>query len=77
MEHTNMDINKIVNPGRTTDGEVFLRIECCYGNLSINGVVGPKSNGCHNCGQILDTLDEITVYSEGWNPERVSTLKDL
>jgi len=42
--------------------------------LSIVGVQGPWSNGdCVGpCGQIIDSLKEITTYAEGWDKESVA-----
>lgn len=62
-----MNIDKVVNPGRASDGEVFCKVRWDGKRLSISGVVGPKSNG--NCrgsaGQINPV--EVDTLADGWN----------
>lgn len=71
---------KIINPGRTIDGPVFVKIEWDGKRLSLSGVIGPKSNGdtTGSCGQIADEFRySLTSESPGWDQEMVQKLVDL
>ncbi len=74
---TSKTINKIVYIGDEkayNTGRVFCKIKYEPGkegmNLSITGVIGPKSNGdCSgSCGQIHDSIN-IKHFADGWNAE--------
>jgi hypothetical protein len=72
-------MERIIRPGRTTDGNVFIRIEYSNGGqLSLTGVIGPTCNGnCKgSCGQIVDDLTDITEYAEGWGKAEVARLRE-
>lgn len=73
-------MNKIVNPGRTEDGQVFCKIVFESGRLSISGVEGPKPNGdCRgSCGQIAGAL-RLTVdnLNPGWDAALVNRFADV
>jgi hypothetical protein len=61
---------KVVNPGKTNYGQLFVTISYTNGGrLSITGVEGPRANGdaFGTCGQCTDALKRIETYSEGWN----------
>lgn len=69
-------MNKIINPCRVKDGNVFCEITFKDGELSITGVIGPKANGDARggCGQINMSFaesypEETRTYAEGWTPE--------
>ena len=80
---------KVVNPGRVYNWSgkrrinVFCEIEYTVdGRLSITGVVGPRPSGNAEggCGQIQDTLSEITVctgYGVGWDKKKVERFQDI
>lgn len=78
---------RILRPGTTRDGDVFLWVEvgfCGTVNegklrLSISGVVGPKPNGDArgSCGQCVEALDELTALAPGWTPDMVARLRDV
>lgn len=73
-----MDIMKIINPCqcKVFDGSnertvnAFCKITYQNGQLSITGVVGPKSNGdsCGSCGQCKDEISHGTP-AKGWTDE--------
>lgn len=52
---------KIINPGKTEYGELFLRLELANGVFNCSGVEGPLADGnCKgSCGQCLDALDRL------------------
>lgn len=68
-------INKIVNIGKSRDGEIFCKIELTQeGRLSISGVIGPLKNGnCKgSCGQIDTSIKQYASeagieYATGWS----------
>ena len=69
-------MKKIVNPCRTSDGNVFCEITFTDGKLSISGVIGPKANGDARggCGQINMSFRESypedkRTYTEGWDAD--------
>ena len=72
-----MKINKLVCIGRTKEGRVFVRISF-NDELSITGVIGPKSNGDCNgsAGQCYDSLhpQNFIEYYNGWSADTVSKL---
>jgi hypothetical protein len=57
--------------------DVFVTIELSNGELSISGVIGPKSNGnaSGGCGQI----DPVSIvnYASEWNKRRIDELNDI
>jgi hypothetical protein len=72
-----MDKSLVIRPGMTAYGNVYIKIEYSHdGRLSLSGVEGPKSNGdCRgSCGQIIDTLEQISDYAPGWGKESVDKL---
>jgi hypothetical protein len=75
---------KVVNPGKVKVGErlreVFVEIDYRPdGELLLHGVVGPWHSG--NCagsfGQIVDELEEISVFHKGWSKEKVRKLRQV
>lgn len=67
---------KVVRPGATRDGGVFLKIEWDGKRLSISGVVAPMHGGnCRgSCGQCIGALSELTSYADGWDAASVAQL---
>lgn len=74
-----MNIQKLITPGRTANGIVFLEIRYDGLELSICGVEGPSEHGDARgaWGQIRDSLPEITEYFNGWNAHKVALLGAL
>jgi hypothetical protein len=72
-------INRVVSPGRTEEGNIFIRIEYKDKKLSISGVVGPRSNGdCSgSCGQIQDELVMIKEIDSEWDQIDINKLYDV
>ena len=72
------DFNRIVNPGITSNGPMFCKIEYAKGRLSITGVEGPKPNG--NCrgwsGQIIMHEWAFKTLSRGWTTDIVNRFRD-
>jgi hypothetical protein len=68
--------SKVVNPGFTSDGQLFVSIKFDGQRLSITGVEGPKANGnCRgSCGQCIGALDRIS-RNDDWNEQMVHDLK--
>ena len=67
-------MNKIVNIGKFKQyngknyGNVYCKIVYDGKRLSITGVESPRPNGncLGSCGQIVDSLKDITEFNEGW-----------
>ena len=76
-------MDKVINPGRINLGNknanIFCRIKIENGNLTISGVIGPHPSGNSRggCGQIQDELNEINVFTKGWDRKRVQKLLDV
>lgn len=68
---------RILRPGQTSDGDVFVTVEFDGKRLSISGVEGPKWNGDARggCGQIVDALDRLMDLAPGWTPDTVKRLR--
>lgn len=81
---------RLLSPGSIADkyngGRVF--VEVSYDNklnptlglrLALTGVVGPTANGNArgSCGQCVDSLSQITSYSDGWDADKVARLQEL
>jgi hypothetical protein len=62
---------KVIRPGKTQDGDVFIEVVYTGGKLSLHGVVGPMRNGnaTGSAGQIQDELLNLTEYAPGWTEE--------
>jgi len=71
-------MERIINPGSTANGQMFLKIKFENKRLSITGVIGPLSNGdCRgNCGQIIDKLSDLHQYTPGYSPELCGKLRE-
>lgn len=75
-------MKKVINPvrcevnGRFERG--FCKVEFTNGNLSISGVIGPRSNGgCKgSCGQCEDEIRK-GIPTEGWTQEMVEKFCDI
>ncbi len=76
---TSPNFTRILNPGRTPDGSLFVKIEYTHPRLSLSGVVAPMANGDARggCGQVLDELDRLTSYTHDWSPALARRLKEL
>lgn len=72
-------MNKIVYIGSSRDGGVFCCIKFDGQNLSITGVIGPRSNGdCRgSCGQIVMSDWEVKEYAPGWSADLVSQFRAI
>ena len=75
------EFEKVLRPGDAhvwTDyfASVFVKIEFSNGRLSITGVHGPQANGNARggCGQIRDTVREVSRYAPGWDAAMVADL---
>lgn len=70
---------RLLNPGRTAAGDLFIELNVADGRLSITGVEGPKANGDArgSSGQCMDTLREIITFAPGWNRTMVNRLYDI
>lgn len=77
-----MKLNKVVRLGKAQEygrkADVFCKIEINDGNLSITGVIGPKSNGdaVGGCGQIDMNPPKIIELAPGWTDELLSRFWD-
>ena len=73
------NFNKLICPGKTDDGNLFIEIKLKDGNLSLSGVIGPLRNGdCKgSCGQISEHLKEITSFFDSWDTDKVKKLYDI
>lgn len=76
-----VSFTKILNPGATFDGQLFIEITWDDTRLSVTGVEGPKPNGdaAGSAGQCVDALRRIGTYSPGWDAvacERLATIWD-
>lgn len=65
-------MKRIVHPGKTRDGQLFVKIEYNDKRLSLHGVVRPTSNGdcrgsCGQCQDVLLNCDPNTA--QGWTLE--------
>lgn len=64
-------MKKLVNPGKTEYGELFITIEIEDGNLSIVG------NTAHSCGQCGELLLNMSSLNEGWTGILAKALYDV
>lgn len=70
---------RLVSPGITPRGRLFVEIDYREGRLSIVGVEGPMSNGdCRgSAGQCGIAADLIPNTEEGWDAGKVVKLRDI
>jgi hypothetical protein len=71
---------KLLLPGLSLDGAVWIEVEWTGARLSITGVVGPKSNGdCRgSCGQCRDALDGAQIRpAKGWSYGSIAQLQEV
>ena len=73
------EFRKILNPGSTEDGQVFVKIEWVGRRLSMFGVIGPKPNGDSSgpWGQIATCLRDIQELAPGRNHNRLERLIEI
>jgi len=78
-EQNRKDFKRVISPGLTKEGRLFVTIQYKDGRLSFFGVVGPLANGeaKGSCGQCLDELANLEKLSEGWTPELANRLAYL
>ena len=72
-------LSKTLYVGNNSDGRVFVTVKFNDGKLSLTGVIGPTTNGNArgSCGQIIDSIGEITNYHKGFNDNNLRELITL
>jgi hypothetical protein len=82
---TDRSWRRVVTPGTVDAGQsrpqratLFVTIEYKAGQLSIQGVEGPRSNGnaAGSAGQCIDALDDVAL-APSWTPEMVARLREV
>jgi hypothetical protein len=73
------NFKKIILPGKTQYGRIYIAVKYNDGELSMTGVVGAKSNGnCYGAGQINnELLAESFIPAPKWNKQMVEMLYDV
>lgn len=77
MGTTTKAFRRMLRPGVTRDGSLYVRVEWDGERLSLSGVEGPKRNGDArgSCGQCEDALSRLVSYAPEWTPERAEALR--
>jgi hypothetical protein len=70
---------KIVSPGRSTAGRLFLFIEWDGRKLSVSGVDGPTADGNArgSCGQCAEALGDLKEYAAGWDADKAKRMREI